>query len=66
MTKKDLAGKLAQGVRRAMQPSSAPAAVTPNPVAPGAAGATRQASQPPRACLDRPWENLHPERIWPD
>jgi hypothetical protein len=66
MTKKDLAGKLAQGVRRAKQPSSVPAAVTPNPVTPGAAGAARQAGQSPRACLDRPWENLHPERIWPD
>ena len=25
-----------------------------------------QADQAPPASLDRPWENLHPKRIWPD
>lgn len=25
-----------------------------------------QSDQAPRASLDRPWENLHPKRIWPD
>ena len=25
-----------------------------------------QTDQAPRASLDRPWENLHPKRIWPD
>lgn len=26
----------------------------------------RQSDQAPPASLDRPWDNLHPERIWPD
>lgn len=26
----------------------------------------RQADQAPPASLDHPWDNLHPERIWPD
>lgn len=33
------------------------------------AGARRfaeQGDQAPPASLDRPWENLHPKRIWPD
>ena len=25
-----------------------------------------QGDQTPPASLDRPWENLHPKRIWPD
>ena len=25
-----------------------------------------QSDQAPPASLDRPWENLHPKRIWPD
>lgn len=25
-----------------------------------------QGDQAPPASLDRPWENLHPRRIWPD
>ncbi len=26
----------------------------------------RQTDQSPPLSLDRPWDNLHPERIWPD
>lgn len=67
MTKKDFAGKLAAGMRRARQsPSPAPAAITPANAAPGAPRFARQADQSPRASLDCPWDNLHPERIWPD
>jgi hypothetical protein len=72
MTEKDFAGKLAASLRRARQ--SAPAA--PAADAPLAAGSpsrvvsrarfARQSDQSPPASLDRPWDNLHPERIWPD
>lgn len=70
MTKKDIASKLAQGVRRAMQPPSpateaaAPtAAVTPERVSTPAA---RQSGLSPSANRGRLWDDLHPERIWPD
>lgn len=78
MTKQDIAGKLAQGVRRAMQSSSAePDAGTPVGGAPSpstsfvsatasASRFARQTDQSPPASLDRPWDNLHPARIWPD
>lgn len=32
----------------------------------GAARFAEQGDQSPPASLDRPWENLHPKRIWPD
>ena len=36
---------------------------------PGAESGSRfaeQGDQAPPASLDRPWDNLHPKRIWPD
>lgn len=68
MSEKDFAGKLAAGLRRARQPapgaqaSSAPAAAPATP----ASRVARQSDQSPPASLDRPWDNLHPARIWPD
>ena len=70
MTKKDFAAKLAAGVRRARQSpaasasNAAPAAPEPLPVQ--ASRAARQADLSPSPTLDRPWDNLHPQRIWPD
>lgn len=63
MTKKDFAAKLAEGVRRARQP---PAAVAPEPLPVQTSRAARQADLSPSPTLDRPWDNLHPQRIWPD
>lgn len=34
--------------------------------APGGRRFADQGDQTPPASLDRPWENLHPKRIWPD
>lgn len=45
-------------VARSSVPASAPRS--------GAKGFARQADQSPPASLDRPWDNLHPARIWPD
>ncbi len=71
MTKKDLASKLAQGVRRAMQPqppapeaTTPTAAATPEPASTPAARPVRQAELSPNR--GRLWDDLHPERIWPD
>jgi hypothetical protein len=71
MTKKDLASKLAQGVRRAMQPqtpapeAAAPTtAANPEPASTSAARPVRQAELSPNR--GRPGDDLHPERIWPD
>ena len=33
---------------------------------PAAKKITRQSDQSPPPNSDSPWENLHPERIWPD
>ncbi len=66
MTEKNLSNKLAAGMRRtrpsAPATKAAPAVLLTTP-------ATRyasQADQSPPASLDRPWDNLHPARIWPD
>jgi hypothetical protein len=32
----------------------------------GSAKFAQQSDQSPPASLDRPWDNLHPARIWPD
>lgn len=67
MSKKDLAAKLAQGVRQARQRPVAERLTEAAPVLPTlVTGYARQADQSPAPSLDRPWENLHPERIWPD
>ena len=67
MTKNAMADKLAQGVRRARdsKPAKSPKSAPSRP-APAATGFARQSDQSPPASLDRPWVNLHPERIWPD
>lgn len=72
MTEKDFASKLAAGMRRARQSPPAPtparapvAAASPSRVAPRTRFA-RQADQSPPTNLDRPWDDLHPKRIWPD
>ncbi len=72
MTEKDFAGKLAASLRHAQR--SAPAATTAE--APDATALSkrvsfrtnfaRQSDQSPPPSLDHPWDNLHPERIWPD
>jgi hypothetical protein len=59
--KSRLAGRRAGG-----SPTPVPAALAPASRAPGASRFARQADQSPRASLDRPWDNLHPERVWPD
>ena len=55
-------------------PAATPSAAVQSHVR-GTAGATpraggkrfaEQSDQAPPASLDRPWENLHPKRIWPD
>ncbi len=70
MTKKDFAAKLAEGVRRARQSPAASAAdaapVAPEPLPAKATWAARPADLSPSPTLDRPWDNLHPQRIWPD
>ena len=70
MTKKDFAAKLAKGVHRARQSPAANAAgaapVAPEPLPVQASRAARQADLSPSPTLDRPWDNLHPQRIWPD
>ena len=67
MKKKDFAAKLAAGVRQARQ--FTPSTAIPNVISPGGKRTSRfarQTDQAPFPSLDRPWENLHPERIWPD
>lgn len=73
MKKKGFAEKLAAGVRQARQLAPAPPATKPAPPARRSAPAAprrpafaRQEDQAPPASLDRPWDNLHPRRIWPD
>lgn len=69
MSGKDLADKLAAGLRRARQ-SPAPDAAAPAEAVHGSASVkaryARQSDQSPPPGLDRPWDDLHPERIWPD
>ena len=67
MTKKDFAAKLSEGVRRARH-SPATNAGSPAPAAPKPQSARVVVSPDPSrsSTLDRPWDNLHPERIWPD
>ena len=82
MTNKKMGTKLADSLRqmRGENPAtSAPpsTASTEKPPVPRAgppretqtAGTTtfaKQSDQLPTASLDRPWDNLHPARIWPD
>ena len=72
MSKKDFTGKLAAGMRRAKQPPSLqPDATTPVATTPGSKGTVttrvaHEADRSPPVNPDDPWENLHPERIWPD
>lgn len=54
---------------RQAPPPPRPAVTAPERPRPPAAqtdGYARQSDQSPPASLDRPWENLHPARIWPD
>ena len=68
MSKKDLSEKLLGAVRSAKTHSGTPPAAPPKPArpSPGVASAARPSEQTPLPNLDHPWENLHPERIWPD
>lgn len=69
MTKKEMSEKLVGAVRAAKTQSS-PVLPDPKPKPnhplPGVTGGADQSDQPPVPSLDHPWENLHPERIWPD
>lgn len=80
MSKKNIGSKLADSLRQArdlpagtvsgdVTPASTPAP-TPKPARaappPPFGSYARQIDQSPAASLDRPWDNLHPERIWPD
>lgn len=72
MSGKNFAGKLAAGMRRAKQPPSlqpdttAEAAATPAGKGTATPRVARQADRSPSVISDNPWDNLHPERIWPD
>ena len=68
MTKKDMSENLLGAVRAAKMQSGAAPAPQPKPArrSPGVMGGARQSDQAPPPSLDHPWENLHPERIWPD
>ena len=75
---KRMSSKLAKSLRQAraqrpaMKPKTVKAKKTSSPArrAPAAAARSqrfaRQSDQSPPLSLDRPWANLHPERIWPD
>ena len=68
MTKKDMGEKLLDAVRAAKTQSGAAPVSQPqraHPL-PGVSRGARQSDQAPPPSLDHPWENLHPERIWPD
>lgn len=68
MTKKDMSDKLLGAVRAAKaQSGTTPAAQlkSARPL-PGVSGGVRPSASTPLPSLDDPWENLHPERIWPD
>lgn len=78
MSRNQIADRLARGVREARKSSqpasqakSTPAKSTPRKSAgkrPAVSQPVRseQSSSTPTMTLDRPWENLHPARIWPD
>ena len=67
MKKKDFAAKLAAGVRQARHFTPPTASTDATSAGSGRQSRfARQADQTPPPSLDRPWENLHPERIWPD
>jgi hypothetical protein len=68
MSEKDFSGKLSASMRRARQSATALEAPTAPDAAPAAplSRYARQDDQAPPASLDRPWDNLHPARIWPD
>ncbi|MEW6354054.1 MAG: hypothetical protein AB1469_07145 [Pseudomonadota bacterium] len=68
MSKKDMESKLGDMVRQAKGESAPPPA--PNtvrlPKAKPAPQRARQTDQAPPADSGDPWQNLYPERIWPD
>lgn len=68
MTKKDMSEKLLGTVRSAKTHSGTPSAPPPKLTrpSPGVTSGARPSEQTPLPNLDHPWENLHPERIWPD
>jgi len=74
MTKKKMGSKLADSLRqvRGEKPATPVPPVAPpveKAAAPRTAGSAKfaqQSDQSPPASLDRPWDNLHPARIWPD
>ena len=68
MSKKDMSDKLLGAVRSAKTHNSTPPAASPKPARLPSGGASNASSagQTPVPNLDHPWENLHPERIWPD
>lgn len=65
MSKNDIADKLAQGVRRALNPSKPELAA---PAEPAPAARPASAARPPEVSPRRPaaHSDLHPARIWPD
>ncbi len=68
MSKKDMSEKLLGAVRAAKTQGGAVPASQPKPArpSPGVASGVRPSEQTPVPNLDHPWENLHPDRIWPD
>ena len=68
MSKKDMSEKLLGAVRAAKTHSGTTAAVQPKSPrpSPSVASGARPSEQAPLPNLDHPWENLHPDRIWPD
>ena len=70
MIEKDFAGKLAAGMRRAKQPSTAetsvPAATTSSATVAAQPVTARRAGESLSVSTEDPWANLHPKRIWPD
>lgn len=67
MTKKNLSNKLVDGIRRVRKmPVSDTTQDVSAPRLPDISRFAQQSDQSPPASLDKPWENLHPQRIWPD
>lgn len=68
MSKKNMNDKLLGAVRAAKTHSGTTAASQPKSPRPfpGITSGVRQSDQTPVPNLDHPWENLHPDRIWPD
>lgn len=68
MSKKDMSDKLLGAVRAAKTHSGTTAAAppkSPRPL-PGITSGAGQSDQTPVPNLDHPWDDLHPDRIWPD